>query len=116
MVETWSYNPINYYLLIFRSGKIITHIECDEVYDAVSHLLNWCDSKPSIDLLDKEIANILSRNCSEAHTYKDGTFGAVFSSNIINVIEVQKDSEILCDILTLIKSLERDKKLNKILD
>jgi hypothetical protein len=56
MVETWSYNPINYYLLIFRSGKIITHIECDEVYDAVSHLL------------------------------------------------------------TLIKSLERDKKLNKILD
>jgi len=134
--EPWPYNPINYYLLIFKKTKVVVHVCHTSVYDAVSHLLNWGSSdemeitrqlKPGIVpnvflnywLLQKELDNVLSRNFSNAIRYDDGTFGVIFTSQWINKQDIKdikgSNDSILIDIYSLITSLERDKKLSGIL-
>jgi len=126
--EPWPYNPINYYLLIFKKTKVVVHVCHTSAYDAVSHLLNWGSSdemeitrqlKPGIDLLQKELDNVLSRHFSNAIRYDDGTFGVIFSSQWVNKQDIKdingSNDSILIDIYSLITSLERDKKLSGIL-
>ena len=127
-IEPWPYNPINYYLLIFKKTKVVVHVCHTSAYDAVSHLLNWGSSdemeitkqlKSGIDLLQKELDNVLSRNFSNAIRYDDGTFGVIFTSQWINKQDIKdikgSNDSILIDIYSLITSLERDKKLSGIL-
>lgn len=127
-IEPWPYNPINYYLLIFKKTKVVVHVCHTSVYDAVSHLLNWGSSdemeitrqlKPGIDLLQKELDNVLSRHFSNAIRYDDGTFGVIFTSQWVNKQDIKdikgSNDSILIDIYSLITSLERDKKLSGIL-
>lgn len=127
-IEPWPYNPINYYLLIFKKTKVVVHVCHTSVYDVVSHLLNWGSSdemeitrqlKPGIDLLQKELDNVLSRHFSNAIRYDDGTFGVIFTSQWVNKQDIKdikgSNDSILIDIYSLITSLERDKKLSGIL-
>lgn len=130
--EPWSYNPTSYYLLIFKKTKIMAHAHHTSAYDATSQLLNWSSSdemsitkklKPGIDLLQKEMNNILCRHFSNAIQYDDGTFGVIFSTKWIDkgrkdrVASVDKmvNDPIVNDIYSFIISLERDRKLINIL-
>lgn len=67
----------------------------------------------------KELDNVLSRHFSNAIQYDDVTFGVIFSSQWVKKQDIKyiKDSNdsILIDIYSLIKSLERDKKLVNLL-
>lgn len=119
------HNPINYYLLIFREDKIVMSVSHTTACDAVIHLLNWGnnrDSKYGIDRVDIEIGYILTRHYSSGIMYGDATFGVIFTSDwlqkqpILPPFVVRGRKELTSAVYQFIVSLERDKKLKKLLE
>jgi hypothetical protein len=112
----WTYNPISYYLLILkRDQEVITHIEYKELRDSVIGLFTYgySKSKPEIDLITSESQDILLNGYSSAYSYDNGDIGVIFTSKYLNNPNTSVSKS---KIGKYILRIEREKKLNKLLD
>lgn len=112
MSSEWTYNPTQYYLIILRKDKIFTHIEYNEVYDSVIGLFTQDGGKPNTELINSEMDSILEKGYSLAYNYKDGGIGVVFTSKYVHNVNAPGA---MGKIAKYIRQIERDKKLDEIL-